>query len=302
MAQADKYGSVDMRRTCLDFVLLICPGEFVGLSTHGNPEGQEEHKENGRLLESDFHCWKGDFTFSLCCDPAFGDRGNFRCWDEVFTFERCCVRKSLLLEVGAYDGRDSLMYYMNGYRVITFEPKRDLFEALEAKTRDLSDYNAYNYAISDLDGEVDFHISKEYGASSILQFKDSDDLIKNWGEHRWDVHYSGTSYTVQSMRLQTFIETNNLVDQEIDFLHVDAQGVDLKVLQSLGPYIANVRSGVIEAAHSLDKTIYKGQTSTVQVCKQWLELNGFRIEKVEHNGMQGAPDLELEYNIFFKRN
>lgn len=34
----------------------------------------------------------------------------------------------LLIEIGTYDGTDSLRYYYNGYKVYTFEPNKDLYE------------------------------------------------------------------------------------------------------------------------------------------------------------------------------
>ena len=35
-----------------------------------------------------------------------------------------------LIEVGAFDGSDSLRYHNEGYQVFTFEPKKDLYEDL----------------------------------------------------------------------------------------------------------------------------------------------------------------------------
>ena len=171
-----------------------------------------------------------------------------------------------------------------------------MFEKLQTKTSHLLDYAVHNYAISDINGEVYFHISRSGGASSLLPFKASTELVKHWGEDRWDVHDSNESYIVRSVRLQTFIESNNLTNREIDFIHVDAQGMDLKVLQSLGGYIANVREGVIEAATTMETAIYDGQTSTVQVCEDWLKSYGFRIKAVN-----GNDATNCEVNIFFSR-
>ena len=232
--------------------------------------------------------------------PYQSTLSNVRCRNSCLFFAHripCCqMSKKLLIEVGAYDGSSSLNYHRKGYEVITFEPKRDLFEKLQTKTSHLLDYAVHNYAISDINGEVDFHISRSGGASSLLPFKASTELVKHWGDDRWDVHDSNESYIVRSLRLQTFIESNNLTNREIDFIHVDAQGMDLKVLQSLGGYIANVREGVIEAASTMETAIYDGQTSTVQVCEDWLKSYGFRIKAVNGNDANSC-----EVNIFFSR-
>ena len=42
----------------------------------------------------------------------------------------------ICIEVGAYDGSDSLKYHNNGYIVYTFEPKKDLFNNLKNKVTD----------------------------------------------------------------------------------------------------------------------------------------------------------------------
>lgn len=77
------------------------------------------------------------------------------------------------------------------------------------------------------------------GASSILKFKDNETLIKHWGKNCSDIHYSGLSYEVETTRLDTFIEEQGLVNTIIDFIHIDAQGVDLDCLKSVGKYIKN---------------------------------------------------------------
>jgi len=46
----------------------------------------------------------------------------------------------LLIEVGACDGHDSLIYYNRGYKVYTFEPQKILYENLYEKTKNYSNY------------------------------------------------------------------------------------------------------------------------------------------------------------------
>jgi hypothetical protein len=40
-----------------------------------------------------------------------------------------------LIEVGAFDGTDSLKFHSQGYRVFTVEPKIDLYQNLVDKTK-----------------------------------------------------------------------------------------------------------------------------------------------------------------------
>lgn len=202
-----------------------------------------------------------------------------------------------LIEVGAYDGTDSLNYHNQGYTVYTFEPKKDLYENLVNKTKDLIGYTVIPKAVYLTNGTIKFNICKSGGASSILPFRDDDELNKHWSPNRTDVHYSGISYEVETTRLDTFIETNNLQDTIIDYIHIDAQGVDLDVLKSLGKYIKNVSAGVIETVINKEKSIYINQNdNTFDNVKTFLSSNDLHIINVESN-----DNTECEYNVHFKR-
>jgi FkbM family methyltransferase len=150
--------------------------------------------------------------------------------------------------------------------------------------------------VSLVDGEIDFHLCTAGGASSILPFKSDSELEAHWTAQRTDIRYSGTSYKVSSTRLDTFLEESGLTAEPIEYLHVDAQGVDLDVLKSLGTYINNVRAGVVETCYQLDKAIYATQKDDVLAVTSWLAAQGFMIERVESNDV-----TRCECNVFFRR-
>jgi len=203
----------------------------------------------------------------------------------------------ILIEVGAYDGSDSLRLHSQGYTVFTFEPKKDLYEKLYNQTKDLPNYTVIPKAVCLTNGKTQFNICKYGGASSILTFKSDDELNKYWSDYRQDIHYSGISYEVDTIRLDTFIEENGLQEKCIDFLHIDAQGVDLDVLKSLGKYISNVKSGVVETVMQKEKSIYIEQTeNTFENVKLFLNSHGFNITQIESNDMTAC-----EYNIYFSK-
>lgn len=203
----------------------------------------------------------------------------------------------LLIEVGAFDGSDSLQYHSKGYRVYTFEPKRDLYENLVNKTRDLENYTVIQKAVCLTNGETMFNICKAGGASSILPFRSDEELEKTWSANRTDVQYSGESYMVNTTRLDTFIEEYGLENETIDFLHIDAQGVDLECLMSLGKYLKNVKEGIIETVIEKERSIYIGQdTNTLDNVGNFLINNNFDIV-----GIYGNDITNCEYNVVFKR-
>jgi|688.fasta_scaffold488790_2 FkbM family methyltransferase len=203
-----------------------------------------------------------------------------------------------LIEVGAFDGSDSLNYYNNGYRVFTFEPKRDLYQSLIDKTKNLKNYKVIQKAVCLKNGKTTFNICKSGGASSILEFRSEEELNKTWSPDRWDVHYSGESYEVETTRLDTFIEQEGLQNTIIDFIHIDAQGVDLECLMSLDKYINNINEGVVETVMLENKSIYKNQNiNTFENVKKFLEQNNFHIVNIISNDR-----VQCEYNIHFKKN
>ena len=202
-----------------------------------------------------------------------------------------------LIEVGAYDGSDSLKYHNDGYIVYTFEPKKDLFEKLVTNTRHLTNYTVIPKAVSLNNGITQFNICKSGGASSILSFRDENVLNKTWAPYRTDIHYSGISYDVETTRLDTFIEEYGLQDRIIDFIHIDAQGVDLDCLKSLGKYIMNVNAGVVETVKDISKSIYINQeNNTFDNIQNFLSDNGFKITNVQNN-----DNTDCEFNVYFER-
>lgn len=206
-------------------------------------------------------------------------------------------RQKTMIEVGAYDGSDSLRFHQNGYRVFTFEPKKDLYDALVERTKNLPEYTVISKAVCSTNGKTMFNICNSGGASSILSFKSTNELIKHWSSQRTDIHYSGVSYEVETIRLDTFIEEQGLQDTKIDYIHIDAQGVDLECLMSLGKYIKNVAEGVLETVVDVSKSIYVEQKlNTLDNIKKYLSDSGFVITSIQSNDMTGC-----EYNVSFRR-
>ena len=202
----------------------------------------------------------------------------------------------LLIEVGAFDGFDSLQFYEKGYRVLTFEPNRILFEALRRSTENLENYTVIPKAVCLTNGTMNFNICKYGGASSILPFRSEEELNKTWNQ-RTDIHYSGETYEVETIRLDTFIESLGLQNEIIDYLHIDAQGVDLECLMSLGKYLSNVKEGVLETVMDQTKSIYTTQEQNV-FCNvsAFLEKNQFMVTNVTSN-----DSTQCEYNVYFKK-
>jgi hypothetical protein len=174
-----------------------------------------------------------------------------------------------LIEVG---GTNFLKFNNNMYHVYRFEPKRDLYKNLVDKMLYLKNYNVIPKAVSLTNGTMIFNTYKE----------DSD-----------------ISYEVETVRLDTFIEENNLQDTIIDYIHIDAKELNLECLTSLGIYIKNVISGVIKIVNNINKNIYINQNeNTYENIEKKLLENGFKITGVIS---KDATNCNIYFEKIFKK-
>lgn len=229
------------------------------------------------------------------------NRSFWICWKKIISsplkyVPSFSLTRKLLLEVGAHDGYDTIKYYNEGYRVFAFEPRVDMFKYTLMRTFIIPDITLIQKAVYTNNGITKFNICKESGASSILEQKSPEELEKHWGG-RTDIQYSGLSYDVETIRLDKFIEDYHLQDSVIDFIHIDAQGVDLEVLQSLGKYLKNLKAGVLETVKDPVKSIYLQQNiTTLDNVTKFLMENNFKVDKVDDNDPTGC-----EYNVYFSK-
>lgn len=211
-----------------------------------------------------------------------------------------------VFDVGANNG-ESTFHWLDDPEVIlfAFEPNPILYQDLVQKSKTNPRYQPLNVAVSETEGESTFHLAGpvipsnpflhqpgigNYGCSSLLPFAET--VHQEW-TNRPDFQ-SFADVTVLTVRLDTIIETYQI--KQIDYLHIDAQGMDLSVLKSLGKYLPLVKEGVLEAPINQKKQIYQG-SHTCEEAILFLLNNGFQIYNIEKNDTEGN-----EVNIFFKRN
>lgn len=200
----------------------------------------------------------------------------------------------ILFDVGAHHGQDSLNITQHNPDVIcyAFEPTPELARLLRiaAEARNMKErYHVFEHAISDFDGEADFHmVENDTGSASLNEF--ADNLSETWPE-RTDFVVRG-SKKVNVYRLDTWLSIFASDVTQIDHLHIDAQGCDLAVLRGLGDKLSMVQSGVVEVPQEDKLRLYKGQ-HTKQEALDFLEQNGFVIDKI--------TSQENEDNLYFVR-
>jgi FkbM family methyltransferase len=198
--------------------------------------------------------------------------------------------KSVIIEVGANYGNDTAHFVNDkNNEVWAFEPTPELIEHLSKRFANDKNFHLIGKAVDIEETTKIFNIAGggDWGCSSLYEF--SEDIHQKW-EGRPDFQTTHT-VEVQTVRLDTFIIENEI--QQVDYLWIDAQGNDFKVLKSLGDKLSIVLKGKCEGAYTVD--LYKTEGNRVEDIVDWLQSNGFSCTVVPDN-------VGKEADVHFLRN
>lgn len=141
-----------------------------------------------------------------------------------------------LIEFGSYDCGDGV-YYKQTYpncSVYSIEACPERYKIVKNNGESFK-IKTFNYAISDYDGQTIFYQvkdpnvlddEKKYGSSGSINKRT--DLYKNTFKHIEEQ----SPIEIECITLKSFCEKNNI--KEIDFLHMDVEGVEYKAIKGLG--------------------------------------------------------------------
>lgn len=199
----------------------------------------------------------------------------------------------VIIEVGANEGQDTVEFLKQGKPVYCFEPIPNHAKNLWDRFGSDPNFHLMNMAIDLENGYRRFNIEEraDWGCSSLHDVAPDNPNGINYTRHLENM---------MCMRLDTFMDLYGIT--EIDYLHIDTQGNDFRVLQSLGDKIACVKEGAAEVAKA--RKYYAVDDNTVEVVKPWLEEKGFSVSVVDDGiGKEhtGACPNGNEANLFFKR-
>jgi FkbM family methyltransferase len=125
-----------------------------------------------------------------------------------------------------------------------FEPNPKRAAELERKSAGAPTIHVVAKAVSNRNGSATFHIACYDDCSSLQNF---DATANTAWVHPWHPykHFEMVNdIEVEVIRLDTFFEQNGIA--QVDRLEIDAQGEDLRVVESLGARIADVKKIQIE--------------------------------------------------------
>jgi len=190
--------------------------------------------------------------------------------------------KGIWIDVGAHHGEVTLGYanHNPGLRIYAFEPNL----RAAAKLFGLApNYVVIPMAVAETDGCANFHLNAFEASSSLLSLDQQ--AVKSWvrGELLREV---GT-VSVPTVRLDTFMKAMGI--NRIDFLKVDAQGMDLAVIRSAGDRIRDITKIVVEVSIA-SAPVYLNSPTKNEVIS-FLKDTGFSLLGAEKQSSDQEEDL-----------
>lgn len=168
---------------------------------------------------------------------------------------------STIIDAGANVGLFSLYAQDGNNTVFSIEPTPDHFEILENITKNYDNINAFNFAFSPEDGEVEFYICDTNSTMNSITNK------------------YGKSIKVKGIRLDTFLKDNKI--KKVDFIKIDTEGSEMLFLTE--EIINNVKTKIKKWFIEAHQTSSNSLSENVEILKKRFENCGIILEKHGHD-------------------
>jgi FkbM family methyltransferase len=185
-------------------------------------------------------------------------------------FDRSKV-DTVWIDVGAHLGQGTLDAALANSRllVFAFEPNWALARTIMGRA---ANFVVLPMAVSDSDGFAEFFVNTSDESSSLVTMEESG--VAHWKDFDLTVQ---SRIVVPTIRLDTFMRLADL--RTVDYLKVDAEGVDLKVVQSIGGRFNDIRQIELEVDIAPDH-LYRGAPSRSEVVTFMLD-HGYELTESE---------------------
>ena len=210
-------------------------------------------------------------------------------------------KQLLIFDIGSCEGEDSIRYsrLFPNSKICSFEalPKNQEKIKGNIKKYEVTNIKLFTIALSDKKGFFDFYISSgqpphdknnsfwDYGNKSSSLLKPDDKYQK----HEW-LKFN-KAIKVQTDTLKDVCNHNNI--KEIDFIHLDVQGAELKVLEGAGDIINKIKTVWLEVEKI---SLYKNQPLNIDIEKFFIKRNFIKIKDTT-NKISG-DQLYINKNYF----
>ncbi len=176
------------------------------------------------------------------------------------------------IDVGAHEGELTFPFASVDRTLLVYAFEPNLRAASRIMGR-LANYVVLPIAVAATDGSAELQLNAYEQSSSLLPADDAG--AKAW---RSELEFKVIgSVTVPTMRLDTFM--NGAGIESVDFLKVDAQGLDLEVVRSAGDRLRDVARVQLEATTASYRQ-YEGAPGKSEIV-EFMESNGFRLAEEE---------------------
>jgi len=202
--------------------------------------------------------------------------------EDVLSFLLSKLKIDTALDVGANEGQFAKKLRNIGYKekIISFEPLSKVFYNLKKESDKDKNWQVFNIAVGDQDGETIINESNYSLSSSILP------MSKLHLEAKKNSNYIGKQ-KASIKKIDTFIDSENLIKNNL-FLKIDTQGFEYQVINGSIKNLKNIRAILCELTLV---ELYEGQ-------KLWLEIvellaaNNFEIWSLE-KGFQNSKNKQI---------
>jgi FkbM family methyltransferase len=217
----------------------------------------------------------------------------------------------VVFEIGACRGEDTA-FYSRAFptaQVYAFEPLPDNYKALceTVAVQKLANVRPSSLALADADGEALFNISSGAPAEELAgrgsstsgpHVSKANSLLSPKSEKpgvlKW-LHFED-QIQVTTSTLDSFCRVNDIA--RIDFIHMDVQGAELKVLSGAARVMPRTSAIWMEVAF---ETTYEGQPLEADVTG-WMKERGFRkIHQVSYGPEGDALYLNMRKLLSWPR-
>ena len=216
--------------------------------------------------------------------------------------------KLLILDIGACTGEDSIRYVnlFKNASVIAFEPLPNNTEVMRehiSKFGKNDSIKVEEFGLSDEDGKASFYVSGgspyniadgEFTTIIPKEWNKSSSLLKPAALMKKEIPWLDfdTETIIITKRLDTYLIQNKIKD--IDFIHVDVQGAEMKVLLGIGEFIQNVKAILIEVENV---ELYEKQPLKYDI-QHFLLNRNFRIIKDTSLGQTSGDCFFINVKYF----
>jgi FkbM family methyltransferase len=195
-----------------------------------------------------------------------------------------------VIHVGANMGQERDAYAKNNLDVVWVEPIPEIFKKLTDNLEGYSRQHAYQYLITDKDGEeYEFHISNYEGqSSSILELHQHKDV--------WPDVYFQRNIFLTSITLKAMVEKEKIEIEKYNALIMDTQGSELLVLKGAGDLLNKFQFIKLEVP---DFESYQGCPQVTDI-EEFLRPYGFR--EYSRNRFAVRSEGGSYYDILYKKS